>query len=471
MTIKNVALVGAVLMLSGCGGNDDATPTNVYIPQTPTTPTASQILKETIEAASNGGGIESFILPENLADIPQDPNNPLTEEKVALGKLLYHETALATEGVNGDRNGTWSCASCHHADAGFKSGVPQGIGEGGEGFGMKGEGRMFAAGFDAASTDPRFKPDVQPIASPSVLNTAYQDVMLWNGQFGNTVDGIVNAGLAESVLATPGTPKTNNLRLLSGLEVQAIAGTGVHRLKTSDDSILQTNAEYIAMFEAAFPEGSSDATEDAGKAIAAFERTVLASQSPFQQWLKGDEYAMTEDEMAGATLFFGRAGCVDCHRGPALSSEVGATEDEMFFALGFADFDPNNPQITGTVDNATSRGRGGFTGEEADNYKFKIAQLYNLADTNVLGHGASFESIRDVVAYKNTAVPQKVIPASALDPRFMPLGLTDEEVDQITAFLETALYDPNLSRYVPESLPSGNCSPVNDAIAQADLGC
>jgi cytochrome c peroxidase len=48
----------------------------------------------------------------------------------------------------------------------------------------------------------------------------------------------------------------------------------------------------------------------------------------------------------------------------------------MFFAVGFADFDPNNPQITGTVDDESSRGRGGFTGEKADNYKFKVPQLY-----------------------------------------------------------------------------------------------
>ena len=473
MTIKYVALAGVALALSGCGGSEPSTPGSVYHPQNPQTITPSQVLQETIEAAANGGGLSSFTLPDSddLDNIPQDLNNPLTPEKVALGKLLYHETALSTEGVNGSRNGTWSCASCHHADAGFKAGIPQGIAEGGEGYGFKGEGRVLAAGFDADSDDPMFKPDVQPIASPAVLNVAYQEVMLWNGQFGNAVDGIVNAGLSDAVLSTPGTPKENNNRQLSGVEIQAVAGTGVHRLKTSDDSILQTNAEYIALFDAAFPQGTSDQTEDASKAIAAFERTILANQSPFQMWLKGDENAMTEDEIAGATLFFGQAGCVDCHRGPGLSSEAGAAEDEIFFAIGFADFDPNNPLITGSVDEGTSKGRGGFTGEEADNYKFKVPQLYNLADTNVFGHGASFESIRDVVAYKNTAVPQKLLPGSALDPRFVPLGLTDEEVDQITAFLETGLYDPNLSRYVPESLPSGNCSPVNDAVAQADIGC
>ena len=77
----------------------------------------------------------------------------------------------------------------------------------------------------------------------------------------------------------------------------------MHRLKTSDNSILQTNAEYVAMFDAAFPQGTEDATGDAGKAIAAYERTILANQSLFQMWLKGDESAMTSDEISGATLF------------------------------------------------------------------------------------------------------------------------------------------------------------------------
>ncbi len=75
------------------------------------------------------------------------------------------------------------------------------------------------------------------------------------------------------------------------------------------------------------------------------------------------------------------------------------------------------------------------------------------------------------MAYKNTPVAQKVLPVSTFDPRFVSLGLRDEEIDHITAFLETGLYDANLNRYVPASLLSGNCFPVNDPVAKADLGC
>lgn len=469
---KKLAVVSLAVLLASCGGDNNDIPVTTP-PPPPAAPTPAEILTSTIEEAANGGGLAAFTLPasDDLANIPQDPNNPLTPEKVLLGQMLYHETAISTEGVNGGLNGTWSCASCHHAAAGFKSGVPQGIGEGGSDFGANGSARVLAPGFDKSSADPTLVPDVQPFTSPAVLNVAYQEVMLWNGQFGSQVDGVVNAGLALNVLAPEGTPKAENVRNFGGIEIQAVAGQAVHRLRTNNDSVLQTNQGYIDLYNAAYPNGYDDQVEGAALAIAAFERTIVSNEAPFQRWLNGEADAMTEGEIAGATLFFGKAGCADCHRGPGLSSEVGATEDEMFFALGFADFDINSPKITGGVTDADSRGRGGFTGEVADNYKFKVAQLYNLKDTNVFGHGASFESVRDVVAYKNAGVPQKVLPAGVLDPRFQPLGLTEEEIDHLVMFLEDALYDPDLSRYVPASLPTGACLVVGDDESRDDVGC
>ncbi len=464
MKFSKATLVSSmVLALAACGGGDDDGPS----------------LNNLIEESAGSAGVDAYMLPESddFANIPQDPNNPITAEKVALGQMLYHETAIATAGVS-DRVGTWSCASCHHAAAGFKSGIPQGIAEGGEGFGFTGESRVLVDGFAIDAEDPALVPDIQPFTSPAVLNTAYQEVMLWNGQFGNQANGVINTGLTDQVLATPGTPKQKNELGFGGLEIQAVAGTGVHRLKTDTDSVLQTNTDYIAMFDAAFPNGPGDfpgetneTTVAAGLAMATYERTILANQAPFQRYLRGENDAMNAQEVRGAKLFFGDAGCADCHRGPGLSSEVGAVEDEVFMAIGFADFDLTDDQIHSTPNNTETLGRGGFTGEEADNYKFKIPQLYNLADTDIFGHGASFRSIRDVIAYKNAAVPQKIIPDSQLDPRFVPLGLSEEEIDDLTVFLETALYDPNLNRYVPTALPTTNCFPVNDAEAQEDLAC
>jgi cytochrome c peroxidase len=471
MYLRLIFIVVPAVLIVGCGG---------YF-----SPAHRSDVNDNLGAAFNDRGLASLIensvgcdlndllLPgsDDFASIPQDPKNPITADKVALGRMLFHETALATNPNNFNNNGNYSCASCHHVAAGFKAGAPQGIGEGGQGFGQAGEGRVLEAGFSPEADDETLLPDIQTIASPAILNLAYQEVMLWNGQFGHMEGGIINNGLPIDVLATLETPKVENLRGLSGIETQAIAGLGVHRLSVTGDSVLQTNETYKGLFDAAYPEGSDDVLADAGKAIAAYERTILANQAPFQRWLRGDSQAMTDQEKRGAILFFGQAGCAACHRGPALSSPQGAPENEVFFALGFADLDPNDPRVHGVVDEKTALGRGGFTGQSEDNYKFKVPQLYNLADSTFYGHGASFSSIRDVVVYKNTAVPQKHLPEGVLDPRFVPLGLSADEIDDITAFLTAALRDPNLSRYVPGTVPSGNCFPNNDSISRLDMGC
>ena len=116
-------------------------------------------------------------------------------------------------------------------------------------------------------------------------------------------------------------------------------------------------------------------------------------------------------------------------------------------------------------------GRGGLTGREADNYKFKVPQLYNLADINVFGHGGSFTSVREVVEYKNTGVAQNDASTPNLDYRFVPLNLSSTQIDDLLEFLEVSLRDPDLMRYEPTSLPSGLCVINNDSTSRADLGC
>jgi cytochrome c peroxidase len=385
--------------------------------------------------------------------IPADINNPITAAKVELGKLLFHETSIATVPLYEESKFTYSCASCHHADAGFQSGIRQGIGEGGVGFGLRGEGR---------EKNPMYQEqflDVQPVRSPTILNVAYQEAMLWNGQFGAK-------GINEGTQAnwTPGTPKENNNLGFEGVEIQAVAGLGVHRLKMEASYII--NSGYKALFDAAFPnipESERYTQLNGALAIAAYERTVLSNQAPFQRWLKGDKSAMTPQQIEGAKIFFGKANCFACHSGPALNSMT-------FHAYGMNDL--AGPEIATVIDDATKRGRGGFTGNPEDDYKFKTPQLYNLKDGNFLGHGSSFNSVRAVVEYKNAAEPQNpAVPLEKLSELFIPLNLTSDEINQLVAFVEDALYDPNLLRYVPEQLPSGNCFPNADPMSSEDLGC
>jgi cytochrome c peroxidase len=204
--------------------------------------------------------------------------------------------------------------------------------------------------------------------------------------------------------------------------------------------------------------------EYAGLAIAAYERTVLSNRAPFQRWLRGDNGAMTPAQKNGATLFFGKANCIVCHTGPALAKNE-------FHGMGMGDL--VGPGIIITPDAAiAAKGRGGFTNNPDDDYKFKIPQLYNLKDSPFYGHGATFTSVYDVINYMNKAIKQNPnVPDSQLSEYFKPLNLTREEMLDMVDFIENALYDPYLSRYVPETLPSGKCIPNNDYQSQIDLGC
>lgn len=323
------------------------------------------------------------------------------------------------------------------------------------GFGTRGEMRTRDPAYPLADLD------VQPIRSPAPLNAAYQPVMLWNGQFGATGP---NRGTEASW--TPGTPKEANFLGYEGIETQAIAGLSVHRMGAVASSMASTHPVYRALFEAAFPGAAID-REQAGLAIAAYERTLLADRAPFQRWLRGEASALTEAQKRGALVFFGKGGCSSCHTGPALSSM-------SFHALGMGDLEGAGVFLEGGADPSRPEhlGRGGFTGRPQDAYAFKVPQLYNLIEAGPLGHGGTFTTLRAVVEYKNAAVPQNArVPLDRLSPLFVPLGLTATEVDDLVRFLEEGLLDGELDRYVPSELPSGYCFPVNDPRSKVELGC
>lgn len=411
-------------------------------------------LDEALTAISDGQGSGHFILPDSddFSAIPQDPRNPITAAKVELGQLLYHESGLMVNAVRPEGRFSGSCASCHHAAAGFQAGRIQGVGEGGWGFGVRGEGRINNPNYALGELD------VQPIRSPTAMNGAYQEAMLWNGQFGATG---VNAGTEANW--TPETPIFTNHLGYEGLETQAIAGLAVHRMADIDSTLVPNDPTYRALFARAFP-GQPIDRERAGLAIAAYERTLLANQAPFQQWLRGNLGAMSDQQKRGALTFFGKAGCADCHTGPALNSMT-------FYSFGMADLQGSGVYGDFTT-NEANLGRASFTKQAEDEYKFKTPQLYNLVDSPFLGHGGTFRSVREVVTYKNRAVADKPnVPRHQLADQFQPLHLDAEEVDDLVVFLEEALYDPNLLRYVPESVPSGNCIPANDAQTRTDVGC
>lgn len=402
-----------------------------------------------------GGSVDYFKLPdaEDYSAIPQDPRNVLSADKIALGKMLFHETFIAQNAKEYSSAQTYSCASCHHVAAGFQSGLRQGIGDGGLGFGLAGEGRFKNPMYTGEMLD------VQPIKSPSALNVAFQRVMLWNGQFGATGP---NLNTESQWIAE--TPKSKNHLGFEGPETQAIAGLEVHRLKINKNIL--DDGKCLELFDKAFsnvPENERYSNINAGLAIAAYERTLLPTKAPFQKWLRGNANAMSEYQKKGAILFFDKARCYECHSGPALN-------DEKFHALGMEDL--VGADIHGALDVATKKGRGGFTQNPEDDYKFKTPQLYNLKEARFFGHGSSFNSVKEVLEYKNAAIAENAkVPSKQLSEKFVSLGLTDREIDLLTVFVEEALNDPDLIRYVPEELPSGNCFPNADTQSKADMNC
>ena len=436
--------LGLFFVVAGCGGIESGGEEEME---------QEVALDETLADIITIGGQRSlldFAFPESdeFGSIPQDPSNPLTADKVELGALLFHETALATNPVKSEALGSYSCATCHHAGAGFQAGIQQGIGEGGSGWGQNGEGRRVGASYASGETD------VQTIRTPSVLNSAYQEVMGWAGTF-----GVRGPNRGSDAFWEEGTLfEVNNLGY-DGLESQAIAGLTKHRMDDFQNSIISTDPIYQDLWQKVFP-GMPVTSEYVGLAIAAYERTLFASKAPFQRWLKGETMALSAAEKRGAIIFFDKARCEVCHTGPALNQMD-------FYALGM----PDLPGANLAADEMDILGRGAFINVAEEEYKFKVPQLYNLKDNPFYGHGGTFRSIREVVEYYNDGIPAVDLPPGRITDRFVPLELTEEEMDDLTLFLTESLRDPDLDRYTKATLPSGNCTPANDAQAKRDLGC
>lgn len=406
-----------------------------------------------IASASRTGKIDYFIMPESdqYDKLPnQDPFNPITKAKVELGKMLFFDPALAQKPNKYVCYETYSCSSCHVPEKGFLPGRLQGIADGGIGFGELGSDRELAPEYHAHEIDAQGN---RPL---TVMNVTYMTNTLWSGLFGAND---LNIGTEEY---WKDLAKVNHTGFV-GLEAQNIEGFELHRLGIND-RVLDEHG-YRPLFDRAFgdmPKSVRYSKITASFAISAYLRTILTNRAPFQDYLKGDYNALTDQQKKGAKLFFGKAGCVNCHRSPSFSNMAFyslGTED--MYKIGGLNTDENDLRI---------RGRGMFTGKEEDMFKFKVPQLYNLKNYATFFHGSSKSSIEEVVEFKNKAVTENVnVPQEKVAIR--PLSLSDEEKAALVDFLRNALYDDNMTRYKPERVPSGFCFPNNDSKSKQDMGC
>jgi cytochrome c peroxidase len=272
-----------------------------------------------------------------------------------------------------------------------------------------------------------------------------------------------------------------------------------HRMLGSQSAELLNIPAFVKLFQDAFPQEAAEAaaTRDMTKLVndvtefraqATFLRTVVTRNTPFDKFLAGDNHALTPAQRRGAKLFFTKAedrgaGCFGCHSGPMLNKQpndadvtgIGKLVDENFFNIGIGDHPVQalNALARGHIDfsklgpdgypyHAEDTGREEITHDSNDKFKFRAMTLRQLKDARTFFHNGSFTKLRDVVQYFNAGMPQDPTAGAAdtLSKRFTHprgngtprgLGLSDDQVDDLTDFLENALYDPAFVRYDPKS--------------------
>jgi cytochrome c peroxidase len=282
--------------------------------------------------------------------IAENSKNAVTDEKVALGKTLYLDTRLS-------KDGNISCNSCHKLDS---------------------------YGVDNLSTSPGDLGKNGDRNSPTVYNAALHTTQFWDGR-------------AADVEEQAGMPILNPVEM--NIPDEAFL---VKRLKAID--------AYKTLFTKAFP-GESDPVTYANlaRAIGAFERTLM-TPSRFDDFLNGDEKALTKEEKEGLGEFI-NTGCVTCHTGPAL----GGNMFQKFGVYG------NYWELTGSK--KIDEGRSAHTGNEVEKYMFKVPSLRNIEKTSPYLHDGSVSELKQVI---------KIMAKLQLNK-----DLSEEQIQRIETFLKS----------------------------------
>jgi cytochrome c peroxidase len=319
-----------------------------------------------------GGPAEIGPLPP--LPIPED--NPMTTEKVELGKRLFFDARLSGDG-------SLACASCHLPDQGWTTNSP---------------------------LSPAYPTAMERRNSQTLVNVAYNKTLLWDGRAG---------ALEKQALG----PIQNPLHMNQNLDLL------IEKLKAVP--------AYEERFQQVF--GTSVTPEAIGKALAAFERTLVTRDAPFDRHMTGDWQAMSEGALRGMELFKGKARCILCHNGPNFT-------DSQFHNLGV----PAAPLLSDPLVQAAIRfdtkrmnvpeyqsvredlGRYLVTKEEKDRGAFRTPTLRNVMQREPYMHNGLFHSLEEVIDFYDAgggAVAGK-------SPLIQPLGLIAPEKRDLLAFLQ-----------------------------------
>jgi cytochrome c peroxidase len=290
--------------------------------------------------------------------VPTPASNVNYAAKVSLGKQLYFDGRLS-------KNNAISCAFCHNPMTGFADPNQTSVGVGGQRGGRQ---------------------------SPTVYNTAFNLFQFWDGRAGS-------------------------------LEEQAIGPihNPVEMAETHDNVVPKIGKikGYQELFQKVFGTGVS--LQGIAEAIAAFERTIISTNSAFDKFVLGDPQAMSEDAQRGMAVFKGKGRCILCHNGSNFT-------DNHFHNTGVPQVGPMKEDL----------GRYEVTRRGADKGAFKTPTLRSITETAPYMHDGAFKTLEEVVDFYDkggNANPN-------MDTRLKPLGLSPEEKTGLTAFLKALTGEP-----------------------------
>lgn len=395
-----------------------------------------------------------------------DPN----DDEVQLGQALFFDRILSG-------NHDVACATCHHPLLATGDGLALPVGAGTPTVGELGF-------FREKGADREFVPR----NAPEVFN---RGSIHWRSQFWDSrieeISGVLitpaGADLPEgmsTVLAAQAMFPVTSRDEMRGSVADAAKGNELASI--ADDDLpaiwqalmmrLLSTAGYPELFAAAYPDvAESDlGFQHAAEAIAAFEAEAYGyDDSPFDNYLRGDLAALTDPQKRGAILFYGQAGCVDCHAGTLLT-------DQQHYNLAIPQVGPGKDPLTGL-----DFGRFGVTGDGQDLFRFRTPPLRNVSETGPWMHNGAFSDLEDAVFHHLDAAKslRKYKPSKQLlQPELVATVVEDEtisetlvaeldlpasklsgrELKDLISFLES-LTVPNLHERllltIPESVPSG----------------
>lgn len=341
-------------------------------------------------------------------EVSDPPGNPSTQEKRELGRLLFFDPILSG-------NKDVSCATCHQPEFNYAEFLETSIGVNGTGSGSK---RQFVSPNDISFVKRN---------SQSILNAAFN-------------------GIKNDEPYHPGAaPMFWDMRAKS-LEQQALEpiktleemrGHAYPEEKVIDEILIriQKIPEYGALFSSAFPgEQKPVNAVNLSRAIASYERTLIANNSRFDQYMRGDSNALTTGEKEGLNLFL-KTGCARCHNGPMLS-------DFKLHTLGVPD-----SQNRSETDSGINK-----------DYAFRTPTLRNLRYTGPYMHSGKFATLEQVLQFYEDIAGGKIlnpnVKQSQMDTLATRMNVNFRDISRIVEFLNS-LNDDSFDKTVPARVPSG----------------